>query len=322
MASRIHGDVYVRFRGRYAETYRRKAARRCIPSLQTNLQQVRPDLYAKLEAQCTFERPISNGEVFSFPTMDAMIDNNAWVCPILPQKQDAAYYSVKKDQIVMPLKEQFKDGESFYGTLFHEMVHSTGAEHRLNRLKSCVFGDKDYAREELVAELGSALICQQNGIQKNLKGDSAAYLKSWLGALEESPEFIRTVMSDVKRGTSAITSRMEEVQYCIDNGLPVKAYTAEDASLDPSFIIEDVPFKDKAKAVEAKETKVEEREVVAAMGVPPEKPSTGSFREVDVMSLFGALKRDGEAKLSDHYKDEQQSELQEESETKSRGRGR
>ena len=301
---------------------------------QTNLQQVRPDLYAKLEAQCTFERPISNGEAFSFPTMDAMIDNNAWVCPILPQKQDAAYYSVKKDQIVMPLKEQFKDGESFYGTLFHEMVHSTGAENRLNRLKSCVFGDKDYAREELVAELGSALICQQNGIQKNLKGDSAAYLKSWLGALEESPEFIRTVMSDVKRGTSAITSRMEEVLYCIDNGLPVQAYTAEDASLDPSFVIDEVPFKDKAKVVEtkeveskereAKESKVEEREVVAAMGVPPKKPSTGGgFREVDVMSLFGALKRDGEAKLSDHYKDEQSnSEKNEESETKSRGRGR
>lgn len=45
MASRIHGDVYVRFRGRYAETCRRKAVRRCIPSLQTNLQEARPELW-------------------------------------------------------------------------------------------------------------------------------------------------------------------------------------------------------------------------------------------------------------------------------------
>ena len=160
MASRIHGDVYVRFRGRYAETCRRKAVRRCIPSLQTNLQQVRPELYAKLEEQCVVKLPEQKGEVFSFPVIDAMIENNAWVCPIRPEQQDRAYYSVSKDHIVVPTKEQFVDGESFYGTLLHEMTHSTGASSRLGRLKACTFGDDNYAREELVAELGSALICQ------------------------------------------------------------------------------------------------------------------------------------------------------------------
>ena len=59
------------------------------------------------------------------------------------------------------------DGESFYGTVLHEMTHSTGSESRLNRLKAAKFGDKDYGREELVAELGSALVCQQNGIHKH-----------------------------------------------------------------------------------------------------------------------------------------------------------
>ena len=87
MASRIHGDVYVRFRGRYAETCRRKAVRRCIPSLQTNLQQVRPEIYAKLEEQCAVKLPVQDGEIFSFPALDAMIENNAWVCPIMPEKQ-------------------------------------------------------------------------------------------------------------------------------------------------------------------------------------------------------------------------------------------
>lgn len=73
MASRIHGDVYVRFRGRYAETCRRKAVRRCIPSLQTNLQEARPDLYKKLADEGKQIRPQSEGEDFSFAPIDRMI---------------------------------------------------------------------------------------------------------------------------------------------------------------------------------------------------------------------------------------------------------
>lgn len=282
---------------------------------QTNLQQIRPELYAKLEEQCVVKLPEQKGEIFSFPTIDAMIDSNAWVCPIIPEKQDRAYYSVSKDQIVVPTKEQFVDGESFYGTLLHEMTHSTGAERRLGRLKACAFGDDDYAREELVAELGSALICQQNGIQKHVKGDSAAYLKSWLGSLEESPDFIRTVMSDVKKATAVINYRMQEVDRQIENGLTVQPYSAEEAVLDPTLVPEEVPFKETPKANDQNE------EEIAAMGVPPKK---SGFREVDVIGLFEALRRDGEAKLSDHYVDEKgetksEDQSEEENETQSKG---
>lgn len=282
---------------------------------QTNLQQVRPELYAKLEEQCVVKLPEQKGEVFSFPTIDAMIDSNAWVCPIIPEKQDRAYYSVSKDQIVVPTKEQFVDGESFYGTLLHEMTHSTGAESRLGRLKACTFGDDNYAREELVAELGSALICQQNGIQKHVKGDSAAYLKSWLKELEESPDFIRAVMSDVKKATAVINYRMQEVDRQIESGQTVEPYSSEEAVLDPTLVPEEVPFKETPKV------DVEEKEEIAAMGVPPKK---SGFREVDVMGLFEALKHDGEAKLSDHYVDEKeetksQDQSEEENETQSIG---
>lgn len=262
---------------------------------QTNLQQVRPELYAKLEEQCVVRLPQQTGESFSFPVVDAMIANNAWLCPIKPEKQDHAYYSVSKDHIVVPTKEQFVDGESFYGTLLHEMTHSTGAASRLGRLKACTFGDENYAREELVAELGSALICQQNGIQKHVKGDSAAYLKSWLGSLEESPDFIRTVMSDVKKATAAINYRMQDVSQQLENGQTVQPYSSEQAALDPTLVPDEVPFKETPKAV------ADEKEEIAAMGVPSKKPG---FRQVDVMSLFGSLKRDGEARLSDHYVDE------------------
>lgn len=232
---------------------------------QTNLQEVRPELYAKLEEQCAVKLPEQKVEVFSFPVIDAMITNNAWVCPIIPENQDRAYYSVSKDHIVVPTKEQFIDGESFYGTLLHEMTHSTGSESRLGRLKACTFGDENYSREELVAELGSALICQQNGIQKHVKGDSAAYLKSWLTELEESPDFIRTVMSDVKKATAVINYRMQDVSQQLENGLTVQPYSDEQAVIDPTLVSEEVPFKEVPKV------ETDEKEEIAAMGLPPKK---------------------------------------------------
>lgn len=282
---------------------------------QTNLQQVRPELYAKLEEQCVVRLPQQTGESFSFPVVDAMIANNAWLCPIKPEKQDHAYYSVSKDHIVVPTKEQFVDGESFYGTLLHEMTHSTGAASRLGRLKACTFGDENYAREELVAELGSALICQQNGIQKHVKGDSAAYLKSWLTELEESPDFIRTIMSDVKKATAVINYRMQDVSQQLENGQTVQPYSSEQAALDPTLVPDEVPFKEAPKAV------ADEKEEIAAMGVSSKK---SGFRQVDVMSLFETLKRDGEARLSDHYADEREEikseeQSEEAQETQSRG---
>lgn len=112
---------------------------------------------------------IENGEHFSFAPVDALIKDNLWICPIKPQHQDNAYYSISKNEIVVPEKEQFKSGEAFYGTLFHEMTHSTGAEGVLDRIKPTTFGSAEYAREELVAELGSALVAQRYGMTKHIK---------------------------------------------------------------------------------------------------------------------------------------------------------
>lgn len=130
------------------------------------------------------------GEDFSFAPVDKMIKEDGWICPIKPIFGDSAYYSISKNEIVVPEKKQFKDGESFYSNLFHEMTHSTGAERQLNRIKPTSFGSEEYAREELVAELTAALTAQRYGMTKYLKGDSAAYLKSWLDSQKESPQFI------------------------------------------------------------------------------------------------------------------------------------
>ena len=218
MASRIHGDVYVRFRGRYAETCRRKAVRRCIPSLQTNLQEARPELWQKLEKEYSLPK-IENGEYFSFAPVDALIKDNLWICPIKPQHQDNAYYSISRNEIVVPEKEQFKSGEAFYGTLFHEMTHSTGAEGVLDRIKPTTFGSAEYAREELVAELGSALVAQRYGMTKHIKEDSCAYLKGWLDELKESPQFIKTTLLDVKRAASLITQKVDKIALELEQNI-------------------------------------------------------------------------------------------------------
>ena len=155
--------------------------------------------------------------MFTFEAMDRMIKENEWICPIKPTRGDDAYYSISKKEIVVPEKQQFKDGESFYSNLFHEMSHSTGAEDQLNRLKPASFGSKEYAREELVAELTAALVSQRFGITKNLKEDSAAYLKNWLDSLKESPDFIKTTLLDVKKSASMINQRVDAIQLKIDN---------------------------------------------------------------------------------------------------------
>jgi len=180
---------------------------------QTNLQEARPELYKKLEEQNQLVRPqVKDGEEFSFEPMDHIIENNEWICPIKPTHGDNAYYSISKKEIVIPEKSQFKDGESFYSNLFHEMAHSTGAEDQLNRLKPAAFGSKEYSTEELTAEMTAALVSQRYGMTKHLKEDSAAYLKGWLNSLKEEPGFIKTVLTDVKKASSMITQKVDAVR--------------------------------------------------------------------------------------------------------------
>ena len=177
---------------------------------QTNLKEARPELYEtyRKEAQGTLE--LSDKGMASLPEIDAMIAKDLYVCPIKPTAGNDAYYSVARDEIIIPEKAQFIDGESFYSNLLHEMSHASGSPDRLNRIKPTQ-DRASYSREELVAELTAALVSSRYGMAKHVKSDSAAYLKSWLGSLNENPEFIKTTLNDVKRSASFITQRMEAV---------------------------------------------------------------------------------------------------------------
>ena len=127
----------------------------------------------------------------------------------------------------------------------------------MNRLQpQSGFGSDEYAREELVAELGSALVCQKYGMTKNLKEDSAAYLKSWLGSLKESPSFIKTTLMDVKKATLILTQRIDEVS------LEIKEQQSEDVAASVSEKdteekgMEQAVSSDNSEQTEAEEEKV------------------------------------------------------------------
>lgn len=179
---------------------------------QTNLKEARPEMYQKFKDEAEGVSQRTTDGMVDFPALDAMIAKDLYVCPIKPIHGDNAYYSVSKDEIVVPEKSQFIDGESFYSNLLHEMSHASGSANRLNRLApNATFGSTEYAKEELVAELTAALVASQYGMEKHVKSDSAAYLKSWLNSLNEDPNFIKTSLMDVKRSASFIGQRLDAV---------------------------------------------------------------------------------------------------------------
>jgi antirestriction protein ArdC len=92
-----------------------------------------------------------------------------------------AGYIPSKDYITLPPASAFKSMESYYGTTFHELGHWSGAEKRLDRNLTTPFGTEAYAAEELVAELTSAFLCAELGVQGELR--HAGYLANWLTLL-------------------------------------------------------------------------------------------------------------------------------------------
>jgi len=98
-------------------------------------------------------------------------------------------FNLLTDTIKMPDLNKFTSVEAFMTTLAHECVHSTGHKKRLDRDMTGGFGSADYAKEELVAELGAAFIAAEWGLSYSLE-NHAAYLTSWLKALESDPKYL------------------------------------------------------------------------------------------------------------------------------------
>lgn len=110
---------------------------------------------------------------------------NACGANILHTKGDRAFYRPASDTITLPTREQFADASGYYGTAFHELVHWTGAEKRLDREKGKRFADERYAFEELVAELGAAMLSNVAKVDIEPAPHHAQYLNNWIACLQD-----------------------------------------------------------------------------------------------------------------------------------------
>ena len=125
------------------------------------------------------------------------------------RRSNDAFYRVSDDYIQVPAMEQYERGEEFYSTLFHEMAHSTGHWNRLGRFKEsgkvAAFGEADYGKEELIAELGAAALCGKRGIEtRDSFRNSAAYLDGWTKAIKGNPELIVSAAGKADKAVSYI----------------------------------------------------------------------------------------------------------------------
>lgn len=113
-----------------------------------------------------------------------------------------ASYSPSKDLVRCPQMGQFVTREGYYSTLYHELVHSTGHESRLKRLEPALFGTDPYAREELVAEMGAAMLCGIAGI--NNEDQSAGYVDHWLGRIRDDKKFVVQAAAQAQKAADLI----------------------------------------------------------------------------------------------------------------------
>ena len=141
-----------------------------------------------------------------------------------------AAYSPASDRITLLRREAFSCPEEFYSTLFHELVHSTGHEKRLNReslRKVTRFGDHEYSREELVAEIGSAMLCQQAHISDRVIENQAAYIGGWLRVLRSDSRAVVVAAGQAQKAADWITGHVTP-----PNGSAMPEHVTKEATTD------------------------------------------------------------------------------------------
>jgi antirestriction protein ArdC len=124
-------------------------------------------------------------------------------------EQGRAFYSPTADSITLPTLAQFKSAEEHAYTFAHEMIHSTGHESRANRWsakedKPSAFGCESYAKEELIAEVGACMLLANAGVQFDIP-NSAAYLRSWIKALNDDKGLIFKASAKAQAAANYIT---------------------------------------------------------------------------------------------------------------------
>ena len=235
---------------------------------QTNMSEVNKEKYEAVVSQFRkTDVPTITDGMYVNKAIDRMMEKQEWVCKIQYDKEEkGAYYNPAKDIVVLPTKAQFrihpddpeecfKDGQEYYGTALHEMAHSTGHPSRLDRLKPAAFGSPEYAKEELVAELTSAMVGNTLGFDRRISDNNVAYLQNWTSALRKEPKFIVSVMADVNKASRIIIENIDKQRIALGEKPLVQG------ALDG--VEEKVKNEQQFEEIKADQKKEDPREVVA-----------------------------------------------------------
>ena len=159
-------------------------------------------------------------EGYDFSEIDAMFHDmpdtvaddlaNKIGVKIVNDNKTQAHYIPSKDTINMPMQSQFEDLESYAATLLHEIVHWTSHKDRCDRNIKNKHGTKDYAFEELIAELGSAMLCGSLNISVRPREEHAKYLNIWIAKLSENPKAIFSASAKAQKAVNFILDRRNE----------------------------------------------------------------------------------------------------------------
>jgi antirestriction protein ArdC len=131
------------------------------------------------------------------------------------EQSDRAWYRPSTDIVGMPARGLFRSAAEYYSTLFHELTHSTGHPSRIGREgieQLNALGSELYSREELIAEMGAAMLCGLTGLAPHTLENSAAYLQSWLGVLKSDSRMVVTAASAAQKAADYILGKPQGEQ--------------------------------------------------------------------------------------------------------------
>jgi antirestriction protein ArdC len=151
--------------------------------------------------------------------------------PEIKHGMSRAFYSPREDCVGLPLRERFERAEGYYATLFHELIHATGHESRLNRVtltEKAGFGSNPYCKEELIAEMGAAFLCGQAEIAERTIDNSAAYLNGWLDQLRSDKTLI----------VSSAAQAQKAADFILGNGHEESVVSATEKTAPPPPVAE------------------------------------------------------------------------------------
>jgi len=135
--------------------------------------------------------------------------------PAIQHGEARAYYQPLHDRVNMPERRLFPKAEHYYSVLFHELTHSTGHASRLDRatLRDLLaFGDTNYSKEELCAEMGAAYLCGVAGIANETVDNSAAYLQGWLSKLRNDKTLLVQAAAQAQKAADYILGKSNQTE--------------------------------------------------------------------------------------------------------------